>query len=63
MWIETIREGLSNSISNEETYAGGKSIDVSKILKNFDVDNTALGFVGGFARQGAGGKASKRWYQ
>ena len=46
MWIEKIREDLSNRISNEETYAGGKIIDVSKILKNFGVDNTALGLLG-----------------
>ena len=33
-----------------ETYkfAGGKGINVSRVLKTLDVDSTALGFVGGF---------------
>ncbi len=47
--IDRIREDVSNRILEEQSYAGGKSIDVSKVLKNFGVDNTALGFVGGFA--------------
>jgi 6-phosphofructokinase 2 len=49
MWIDRIREDVSNRILDECSYAGGKSIDVSKVLKNFGVDNIALGFVGGFA--------------
>ncbi|MCJ7445239.1 MAG: 1-phosphofructokinase [Methanotrichaceae archaeon] len=47
--IDRIREDVSNRISEEHSYAGGKSIDVSKVLKVFDIDNIALGFVGGFA--------------
>jgi 6-phosphofructokinase 2 len=49
IWIDRIREDVSNRILDECSYAGGKSIDVSKVLKNFGVDNIALGFVGGFA--------------
>ncbi len=49
IWIDSIREDVSNRILEEKSYAGGKSIDVSKVLKNFGVDNIALGFVGGFA--------------
>jgi 6-phosphofructokinase 2 len=49
LWIDKIKEDISNRIVNEQSYAGGKSIDVSKVLKNFGVDNTALGFVAGFA--------------
>ncbi len=49
IWIERIRDDVSNRILEEHSFAGGKSIDVSKVLKNFDVDNIALGFVGGFA--------------
>lgn len=49
LWIEKIRDDVSNRILEEHSFAGGKSIDVSKVLKNFGVDNTALGFVGGFA--------------
>ncbi|MGA9100105.1 MAG: 1-phosphofructokinase, partial [Methanotrichaceae archaeon] len=47
--IDRIREDVSNRILEEQSYAGGKSIDVSKVLKNFGTDNIALGFVGGFA--------------
>lgn len=47
--IDRIRDDVSNRILEEQSYAGGKSIDVSKVLKNFGVDNIALGFVGGFA--------------
>lgn len=49
LWIERIRDDVSNRILEEHSFAGGKSIDVSKVLKNFGVDNIALGFVGGFA--------------
>lgn len=49
IWIDRIRNDVSNRILDEKSFAGGKSIDVSKVLKNFGVDNIALGFVGGFA--------------
>ena len=38
-----------NRIEKEQMYAGGKGIDVSKVLTSFGVKNKALGFVGGFA--------------
>jgi 6-phosphofructokinase 2 len=47
--IEKIREDVSNRILREHTYAGGKGVDVSKVLKNLRIDNIALGFIGGFA--------------
>ncbi|PQD96632.1 1-phosphofructokinase [Pradoshia eiseniae] len=40
-------DGL-NRMSKEAKYPGGKGINVSRILKRIDVDNTALGFYGGF---------------
>ncbi len=49
IWVERIREDESNRIEEEHRYAGGKSIDVSKVLKNLGLDSVALGFVGGFA--------------
>jgi 6-phosphofructokinase 2 len=49
LWIDKIRDDVSNRILEEKSFAGGKSIDVSKVLKNFGIDNIALGFVGGFA--------------
>ncbi len=41
-------EGELNSLRDGYTLAGGKGINVSKVLKNFGRENTALGFVGGF---------------
>ncbi|MGB0404826.1 MAG: 1-phosphofructokinase [Fusobacterium sp.] len=41
-------EGNLNSLKNGYTLPGGKGINVSKVLKNFGVPSTALGFVGGF---------------
>jgi len=46
--VDHIKEDVSNRIIKEFRYAGGKSIDVSKVLKNLGMDNVALGFVGGF---------------
>ncbi|WP_462405528.1 1-phosphofructokinase [Gracilibacillus sp. Marseille-QA3620] len=40
-------DGL-NRMSKEAKYPGGKGINVSRILKRIGVDNTALGFSGGF---------------
>lgn len=49
LWVEKIRDDVSNRIDKEYSYAGGKSIDVSKVLTNLGADNCALGFIGGFA--------------
>jgi 6-phosphofructokinase 2 len=48
LWIEKIRPDDSNRIKKEERYAGGKGIDVSRVLTTLGVGSTALGFVGGF---------------
>jgi len=47
--IKNINSDDCNRIENEQLYAGGKGIDVSKVLTKFGVKNKALGFVGGFA--------------
>ncbi|KUK45125.1 MAG: 1-phosphofructokinase [Methanothrix sp.] len=49
LWINEIREDVSNRIIREESYAGGKGIDVSKVLTALGVENQALGFIAGFA--------------
>jgi 6-phosphofructokinase 2 len=49
LWVEKIQPDESNRIEKEQRYAGGKGIDVSKVLTSLDVSNKALGFVGGFA--------------
>jgi 6-phosphofructokinase 2 len=48
LWVEKIRPDDSNRIKKEERFAGGKGIDVSRVLTELGVNNTALGFVGGF---------------
>lgn len=40
--------GLTNRTESETLLPGGKGINVSVVLKNLGVDNTALGFVAGF---------------
>lgn len=49
LWIEKVRDDVSNRILEEKSFAGGKSVDVSKVLKNLGQESIALGFVGGFA--------------
>ena len=46
--VETILYDNPNRVTKEETYAGGKGIDVSKVLTKLNVENKALGFAGGF---------------
>lgn len=40
--------GVTNRISSENIRSGGKGINVSTILSNLGIKNTALGFVAGF---------------
>ncbi len=40
--------GMTNRSDSEECYFGGKGINVSTILKNLGIENTALGFIAGF---------------
>ena len=49
LWVEKIQPDDSNRIEREERYAGGKGIDVSRVLTTLGVNNRALGFIGGFA--------------
>ena len=46
--VENFKADALNRSSNEQIYAGGKGINVSIVLKNLGVDNTALGYVAGF---------------
>lgn len=48
LWIKKIKPDDSNRIEREERFAGGKGIDVSRVLTELGVTNKALGFVGGF---------------
>ena len=40
--------GMTNRSDSEECYFGGKGINVSTILQNLGLENTALGFIAGF---------------
>ena len=44
-----IQPDESNRIELEQRFAGGKGIDVSKVLTTLGIGNRALAFVGGFA--------------
>ena len=46
--LDKFVEGDLNTLKNGYTLPGGKGINVSKVLKNFGVPSTALGFIGGF---------------
>jgi 1-phosphofructokinase len=46
--IDKLISGVTNRTSSEEYYFGGKGINVSHVLAELDLDNTALGFVAGF---------------
>ena len=46
--MKEFQEGELNLIDNGYTLPGGKGINVSKVLKNFGIESTALGFAGGF---------------
>ncbi|RVU70897.1 MULTISPECIES: 1-phosphofructokinase [Lactobacillus] len=48
MQLEKVNAGEVNRTKNYSFLAGGKGINVSQILNQLDVDNTAWGFVGGF---------------
>ncbi|MCH3968137.1 MAG: 1-phosphofructokinase [Atopobiaceae bacterium] len=44
----TLDMGFTNRSSSEELYCGGNGINIAYILNELDVDNVALGFIGGF---------------
>ena len=46
--VPDFRLGLTNRTSAEQMFAGGKGINVSIVLKNLGLENTALGFIAGF---------------
>ena len=46
--VDDFRLGLTNRTSSELILPGGKGLNVSMVLGNLGIDNTALGFVAGF---------------
>ncbi len=49
--VENFQINMTNRTSYESMVAGGKGINVSQVLANFDIQNTALGYVAGFSGQ------------
>lgn len=48
LWVESLSFGESIRIKREEHYAGGKGIDVSRVIKLLGGESVALGFIGGY---------------
>lgn len=46
--VDDFRPGRTNRTGFEEMLPGGKGLNVSKVLGNLGMDNTALGFAAGF---------------
>ena len=46
--VDNLRLGLTNRTNSELLLPGGKGINVSTVLGNLGIENTALGFVAGF---------------
>ena len=46
--VEDFKRGLTNRTSSELILPGGKGINVSTVLGNLGIENTALGFLAGF---------------
>ncbi|MDE7198433.1 MAG: 1-phosphofructokinase family hexose kinase, partial [Lachnospiraceae bacterium] len=46
--VDNFRLGYTNRTASEFLTVGGKGINVSTVLKNLGIENTALGFVAGF---------------
>lgn len=46
--VEHLEVGRTNRATSEQLLIGGKGLNVSVMLKNLGVDNTALGFTAGF---------------
>lgn len=46
--VENFQTGMTNRTTSELILPGGKGINVSIVLKNLGIENTALGFIAGF---------------
>ncbi|MFD2371652.1 1-phosphofructokinase [Brevibacillus sp. GCM10020057] len=48
VWLPSMQEGTIHQVQKEWKVAGGKGINVSKVLRNLGCRSIALGFIGGF---------------
>ena len=44
--IDKVEIGEVNRMESDDKFAGGKGINVSRILQRLGIDNTATGFIG-----------------
>ncbi len=49
--VENFTAGTVNRVVDENKYAGGKGINVSRVLNHLGIKSRALGFIGGFTGQ------------
>ena len=46
--LDKVLIGSVNRMDSDDKFAGGKGINVSRVLKRLGIDNKATGFIGGF---------------
>lgn len=46
--VENLKLGKINRTDTEKIFPGGKGLNVSIVLKNLGIENTAIGFIAGF---------------
>ncbi|HGJ0805664.1 TPA: 1-phosphofructokinase [Streptococcus pneumoniae] len=46
--LDQVKVGSVNRMDSDDKFAGGKGINVSRVLKRLNIPNTATGFIGGF---------------
>ena len=46
--LDQVQVGSVNRMDSDDKFAGGKGINVSRVLKRLGIPNTATGFIGGF---------------
>ncbi|NMH33059.1 1-phosphofructokinase [Streptococcus sanguinis] len=46
--LDKVLIGNVNRMDSDDKFAGGKGINVSRVLKRLGIENTATGFIGGF---------------
>ena len=46
--LDQVQVGSVNRMDSDDKFAGGKGINVSRVLKRLNIPNTATGFIGGF---------------
>ena len=49
--LQGFQMGMTNRTKEEQMLPGGKGINVSTVLQNLGIENTALGFTAGFTGQ------------